>query len=190
MEYIHQNLDSSFGMITQRAFDDYRFQALSHRQTDRDSWELMAMARKDIPLQIVTAHVKSNQDDKIPYDLLPYEAQMNVAMDRRADEVREGTSPIPPVPEFEGQDFQIKIHGQIIYSNVGATLRRVITGKAMKAYMKTKYAWTDVTISKVDCIYKASPNKLERMSSNYDMDGNTQENERTFSNPVARKILN
>lgn len=50
--------------------------------TDRDSWDLMAMASKDIPLQIFTAHVKSHQGDRIPYDLLPYEAQMNVEMDR------------------------------------------------------------------------------------------------------------
>ena len=108
------------------------------------------MARKDTPLEIVTAHVKSHQDNKIPYDLLPYEAQMNVEMDRQADEVRDGTLPIPSVPEFVSQDFQIKINGEIIYSNVGKTLRRAITGKAMKGYLKTKYEWTDTTISKVD----------------------------------------
>ena len=83
------------------------------------------MASKDIPLQIVTAHVKSHQDDKIPYDLLPYEAQMNVEMDRQADQVREGTSPIPPAPEFESQDLQIKINGELIYSNIGAMLLKL-----------------------------------------------------------------
>lgn len=49
------------------------------------------MARKEIPLQIVTAHVKSHQDDKTSYDLLPYEVQMNVEMDKRAEALRDGT---------------------------------------------------------------------------------------------------
>ena len=75
---------------------------------------------------------------------------MNIEMDRQADEVREGTSPIPPVPEFESQDFQIKINGELIYSNVGAMLRKAIAGKAMKGYLKTKYEWADTTMSKVD----------------------------------------
>ena len=108
------------------------------------------MARKAIPFEITTAHVKSHQDDKTPYDLLPYEAQMNVEMDRRADAIRDGPSRIPPVPEFEGQDFQIKIDGVILYSDVGATLRKSITGKAMKSYLKTKYGWSDNIFSKID----------------------------------------
>ncbi|GFH56254.1 hypothetical protein CTEN210_12730 [Chaetoceros tenuissimus] len=118
--------------------------------TDRDSWELMAMARKDIPLEIVTAHVKSHQDDKTPFHLLPYEAQMNVRMDKQADAVRDGPSAIPPVPDFEDQDFQIKIDGVIAYSNVAATLRKSITGKPLKRYLLAKYEWTDYVFSKVD----------------------------------------
>ena len=54
------------------------------------------------------------------------------------------------MPEFESQDFQIKINGEISYSNIGATLCKVITGKAMKGYLKTKYEWIDTTMSKID----------------------------------------
>ncbi|GFH62176.1 hypothetical protein CTEN210_18652 [Chaetoceros tenuissimus] len=108
------------------------------------------MAKKDIPLDIVTEHVKSHQDDKTPFHLLPYDAQMNVQMDKRADAVRDGTTEIPPVPDFDGQDFQIKIDGVIMYLDVATMLRKSITGKPLKKYLLVKYKWSDSIFSKVD----------------------------------------
>lgn len=83
-------------------------------------------------------------------DLLPYKAQMNVEMDKRAEAVRDGTADIPPVPEFDAQNFQIKINDEILYSNVGATLWKAITEKALKNYLTTKYNWSDITFTKID----------------------------------------
>ncbi|GFH50464.1 hypothetical protein CTEN210_06940 [Chaetoceros tenuissimus] len=98
----------------------------------------------------IPVHVKSHQDDKIPYEELPYEAQMNVEMDRMADAVRDSPAPIPPVPDMIDHDFTIRIKGEVVYSNVSSALRSEITGRAMKAYLKSKYQWTDVIFEKID----------------------------------------
>lgn len=64
-----------------------------------------------------------------------------------ADTVRDGPTQTLQVPEFPEQyfqikiteqDFQIKINGEIIFSNLESTLRC-----ALKSYLKTKYQWTD-----------------------------------------------
>lgn len=54
------------------------------------------------------------------------------------------------ITEFEEQDFQIKINSEILYLDVGTTLCKVITGRAMKSYLVTNYEWSDFTFSKVD----------------------------------------
>ena len=113
------------------------------------SFKLLSIISKSrCPLQNVTAHVKSHQDNKIPFELLPYEAQMNVEIYRQSEEVREGTLSIPRMPEFDDQNFQIKINRELLYLNVGATLQRMITGKPKKC-LQSKYKWTDTTILKI-----------------------------------------
>ena len=52
---------------------------------------------------------------------LSYAAQMNVQMDRLADKVQDGPDTTPTVPEYK-TDFQIRINGEILYSNVADSL--------------------------------------------------------------------
>lgn len=58
-------------------------------------------------------------------------------------------------------DFMLRINGEVVYSNnsnVSSALRSEITGKAMKAYQKSKYQWTDATFEKIDWNLYEKPN--------------------------------
>lgn len=90
------------------------------------------------------------KEDKILYEELPYKAQMNVEIDRLADMVRDSPTQVPSVPEYQNQDFQIKINGEILYSHVAASLRSEITGRALKSYWKSKYEWNNEIFGKID----------------------------------------
>ncbi|GFH50601.1 predicted protein [Chaetoceros tenuissimus] len=96
-------------------------------------------------------------------------------MDKQADAVRDGPSATPPVPDFERQDFKIKIDGVIVDLDIAAMLRKSITGKPLKRYLKAKYEWSDSIFSKGDLDSRDSPSRYAQMSSNYGLAGNTQE---------------
>ena len=66
---------------------------------------------------------------------------MNVQMDKLADKTWDGPDEAPQVPEFQN-NFQIKINGKILYSNIAASLRSELTGWPLQAYWNYK-VWVE-----------------------------------------------
>ena len=75
--------------------------------TDYDIWAEMKRISAILPITTETHHVKAHQDNHKPYQDLPRDAQVNCDMDRAAEEMRESTMPVPPIPIFQSNKIAI-----------------------------------------------------------------------------------
>lgn len=94
-------------------------------------------------------HVKSHQDDKVPFEELPFPVQLNVWCDTLAtnqlllqatdESVRTLSNPLTP----RNLSIQV-VHGsQVISSHYISRLRTAIGLEGHRRYLQTKYKWTD-----------------------------------------------
>jgi hypothetical protein len=79
------------------------------RDVDSSSWYLkpdhdvtmtLSEVREGLPLQLISRHVKSHQDDKCDFDDLTRPAQLNVLADRRATAALDELHAARKTPEF------------------------------------------------------------------------------------------
>jgi hypothetical protein len=98
-------------------------------------------------------HVKSHQDDKVPFDELPFSAQLNVLCDKMATAqlkrqlVNAGESTHSQAPCPRHLPIEVSLNNQNISSHYISRLRDEISIRRHRYFLQEKYKWSDHTLS-------------------------------------------
>ncbi|GFH50562.1 hypothetical protein CTEN210_07038 [Chaetoceros tenuissimus] len=112
--------------------------------TDYDVWAEMKNVHAELPNALAkAAWVKGHQDDVTEETELSFEAKENIAMDRKCEEMRESTNPIPPFPYFSSEAAQVVKEGTPITQQLKEFLHVETTGPALRKYICKKNNWTE-----------------------------------------------
>jgi hypothetical protein len=97
------------------------------------------------------AHVKGHQDDHVPYDDLPLDAQLNVDADAEAGYYQQMfPAQRPLIPRLPSNHAQLHISGQVICSHVKSRIREAFTVPNYQQYLEARFKWTSQEHATVD----------------------------------------
>ena len=113
--------------------------------TDAES-DLIAVARNMLrQLKKVTVHhVLGHQEDNVPYESLPYEAQLNIDCGAEAKECMWSSeiSNIRPDPT-EGAGAILYLGNEMVTTEMKEQIEYAAHAPDMFTYLRGKYEWTD-----------------------------------------------
>lgn len=96
-------------------------------------------------------HVKSHQDNKMPYSSLSLHAQLNVDADHLAGQVEASTpNANSHVTLIEGSGVLLHLHEGTVTTKQQHYLRYTASAPALITYMRTKYKWDITTHESID----------------------------------------
>ena len=126
--------------------DDLTYEQPFPNTTLEPDWDLRQQIKETIleigrPSEFI--HVKGHQDRKVAYELLPFEAKLNVDADLEA--VRFNTDhpePRPLVPRLPCNRAQLIVQGQTVTGHYRSALRYANLAPPLQEYMLAKFHWT------------------------------------------------
>ena len=117
-------------------------------------WELLSELHsiiKTSKLSIHFIHVKSHQDDKIQYDLLPLPAQLNINADKLAEDQRQQsyTSPLYS-PRLKYTKIQVYIGVSTITQNAAHAITEQYQKRESEHYLIDWHHWNQRTLYNIN----------------------------------------
>ncbi len=104
-----------------------------------------------MPVKFALHHVLGHQDEKIPVENLPWEAQMNCHADAYATDYLENWStPSKIVPFIPASKASISIAGVTITRNIARRLRLAASSPDLEKRIKARNGWSDWIFNSVD----------------------------------------
>ena len=132
--------------ILNKLIEDLKYDLPYPNTTLEPDWDIRQQIKETVleigrPHDFV--HVRGHQDDKTPYDVLPFEAKLNVDADHEA--VRFNTANPerrPLVPRLPCNRAQLLIQGETVTGHYRTALRYAALAPPLLSYMLRKFDWT------------------------------------------------
>ena len=123
-------------------------------ETITSEWDLIqniVSSLQIFPTPPMIVHVKGHQDDHLPYDQLPLEAQLNVDADAAATEYQTlHGAHRPVVPPITGNGAHLLLLGKTVTHHYVREIRHAYAHPLLKAYIGIRNQWPPPLLSKID----------------------------------------
>jgi hypothetical protein len=120
-------------------------------QADWDITNEIVTSLPTLQTQPAFLHVKGHQDDKIAYDELTLNAQMNVDAGSEAGDFQNNYPAYRPmIPCLPSNRAQLHLGGKVIPSKLKRHIREAFTVPPYMKYLQERFQWTEQCASTVD----------------------------------------
>jgi hypothetical protein len=148
---IIQFLADNQSLITrEKQHSEYREPYPNHTlKAEFDLTEQIYQTLQEADIQASFYHVKGHQDDKIEYNNLPFEAQLNIQADNLAESFYGQDNFQPTVPVLPACPAVLEIKSIRVTNNFRNQLEKAWTVPNYLTYLEEKHEWTPVIIGSI-----------------------------------------